>query len=345
LEQALILSSLDIYKTVDMKKLFLILFFGLGAILSFSQSDTLFDNKGRKITCKIHEINEFEIKYVMTGLVDGPTYVIDKSTVIRYTLANGYTEVLMPDELSLEHEHGEILANREVIKLHPFSFAFNHISLSYEKVIKVGFNLDVEVGYINYAITNNDPFATGYGNSRTSAFYTGAYVKPGVKFFLGQDFSVRGLKYAHPLKGRYVKLDLAGSFINYQGLQRVDYNFTNNTAVTNTVTSDLNIVAYGGFVNYGRQFILGNMLTLDYYVGLGFTGISYTYSNPEYMRNTNSYNSGFTTYSYATDARYISNYHGFMRMPNFGLSVTCGFRIGYILPSKPDSRKRPAGLK
>jgi hypothetical protein len=243
----------------------------------------------------------------------------------------------MPDELSLENEHKEILGNREVIKIHPFSFAFNHVSLAYEKVIKVGMNLDAEVGYINSSISQFQTLTpSGYG----SPFTTGAYIKPGLKFFLGQDFSVKGLKYAHPLKGRYIKLDLAFAYLNFQNVDRAMYSNTPPMYTYTVVSSDIAAFSYGGFVNYGRQFILGNFLTLDYYFGVGFTGQSVSYSNPGF--NTANNNSSYYFYGYRDFSKAISNYYGFARIPGLGLSGTFGFRIGYILPSKQSKMEHKA---
>jgi hypothetical protein len=176
-----------------MKKLILFSVLMIASILGLAQADTLYTVKGQKIPCKIYEINDLEMRYRLASNLDGPVFVIDKSTIRKYVLANGYTEIITPDELSLDNEHKEILGNREVIKIHPFGFAFNHVSLAYEKVIKVGMNIDAEIGYINSSFSQ-------YNNGRTygfnTPFTTGAYIKPGLKFFLGQDFSVKGLKYA-----------------------------------------------------------------------------------------------------------------------------------------------------
>lgn len=305
-----------------MKKIIFSLVFACLALVGFSQSDTLYTIKNQKIPCKIYEINEFEIKYRMANVVDGPIYVVDKTTVRKYTLSNGFTEMLLQDEMSLQNEHREILGSRQVIKVHPFSFSANHISLAYEKVIKVGMNLDVEAGYINSGITTNN--YNLYGNAYWGSS-SGVYIKPGMKFFLGQDFSVKGLKYAHPLKGRYFKFDLAISYLSFRNVSAYMYNNTYTQPVM--VKTDINTIAYGGFVNYGRQFILGNLFTLDYYIGAGVTGQSNSYSNSSV--NTN----------YGLDARYISNYGGFFRTPGIGLSFTGGFRLGYIIPEKPAKQK------
>jgi hypothetical protein len=315
------------------------LFFLIGFVsIGLSQSDTLFLKNNKKTSCKIFEINEYEIKYRAGDLLDGPIYVIDKTTVIKYKLANGFTEMLLPDELSLEHEHKEILGNRQVIKIHPFSFAGSHIGFAYEKVIKVGMNLDIEGGYINSSITNSNnnwSSLNSYYLFNNNPMYSGLYFKPGIKFFLGQDFSVRGLKYAHPLKGRYIKLDLAVSYLNYRDLAMVYQSSPvyPGSIATRTVYSDFNTVAYGGFVNYGRQFILGNILTMDYYFGVGFTGRSNSYSNKDFFKDP--FNNNNNIY-YGMDRYFINpyNYHTFLRVQNLGLSFTAGFRIGYIIPDK-----------
>lgn len=160
-------------------------------------------------------------------------------------------------------------------------------------------------------------------------FYTGAYVKPGVKFFLGQDYSIKGMKYAHPLKGRYIKLDLAFSYLNFQNVKRTETTYTPSGSVNKTLSTNISSFAFGGFVNYGRQFILGNVLTFEYYIGIGYTGQSNSYSNSDFLVTNQQY------YGKIEDgAKSISNYHGFQRAVGSGLSGTAGFRIGYILPDK-----------
>jgi hypothetical protein len=318
---------------LHMRKLVLLSILFISSLGAFAQSDTLFVAGKNKIPCKIYEINEFEIKYRRAEAPDGPIYVIDKSTVTRYTLSTGFSEFLKPDEMSLENEHKEILGNRQVVKVQPFGVAFGHFTMAYEKVIKVGMNLDAEAGYINSDMSpNQGTFLSGRVSQ--NPFYSGAYIKPGIKFFLGQDFNVKGLRYAHPLKGRYIKLDIAYSYVQYEGIELNYYTNNGGYAMQQRVITSLKTSAYGGFVNYGRQFILGNMLTMDYYVGVGFTGQSYSYTNPEYVKAMQS-NYGYYT---GRDISQVYNYHGFLRIPISGLSFTGGFRIGYIIPSKKSSQ-------
>lgn len=301
-----------------------------------AQSDTLFTRNQGKIACKINEINESEIKYHLADNLNGPLFIMDKNSVTRYVLSNGYSELVRRDELMVENEHADIIKNRRAVKIHPFGAAFNHISIAYEDVIKVGMNLDVEAGYINSSITNNNSSVLS-GRISENPFYSGAYIKPGVKFFLGNDLNVKGSKYAHPLKGRYIKLDLAYSFVNYQDIEYVLYDRASNT--TFTISTDLKTTAYGGFVNYGRQLILGNMLTFEYYAGIGFTGQSYSYTNPDYLATKAKLLSPYYI-QYNDEVSQIYQYHGFLRNPQMGLSLALGFRLGYIIPNKSEKSSK-----
>lgn len=316
-----------------MKRLVLFIAVLLIAKFAVSQTDTIFAGK-KAIPCKIVEISESEFKYKRADLPDGPVYVIDRVKVNKYTLASGYSEIVVPDELSVEHEHREILGNREVIKVQPFSLALNYISVGYEKVIKVGTNLDIEAGYINNSMTTSQSFYSyGVSSHFGNPYCYGFYFKPGVKFFLGQDFSVKGLKYAHPLKGRYIRLDFAVSYVN---VQNVTSAIRTNTypyyySTTGYVSTDISSVCIGGLINYGRQFILGNVLTLDYYFGIGYSFQTYSYSNPDYLTTalSNTWNQ-----RPSDQGGNIFRYGALLRIPGVGVSGSAGLKLGYIIPSK-----------
>ncbi|MCU0360976.1 MAG: hypothetical protein MUF75_09710 [Bacteroidia bacterium] len=332
-----------------MKKLGFLFLFIVLLFTGYSQTDTLHLKGNKKIPCKITEIGESEIKYKTPDNLDGPVYVMALSKIYKYTLSTGNSVLVAPDELLVENQHGDIMSARSVIKIHPFSFVNNQISMAYEQVIKMGMNLDVELGYIN----NNIMPSTGGSNFYTSegavAFMSGFYIKPGVKFLLGQDYSLKGMKYAHPLKGRFLRLDVVFSYMNYQNVASTTSQTFSQSPVfpyTQTITttsrnSNINVFGYGGMINYGRQFILGNVMTFEYFIGVGVTLQSSFYENPETTTTTYVYdptnpNSYYPYYAYygSGDASQISNYHAFFRIPDVGLSGTFGIRLGFIVPEK-----------
>jgi hypothetical protein len=337
-----------------MKKIsFIILFLAL-LVSGSSQTDTLFTKAKKKIACKITEIGETEIRYKLPDNPDGPVYVISASKVYKYSLSGGKVVVITPDELLVENQYLEIMDRRRVVKVHPFSYVNNQIGVAYEQVLKMGTNLDLELGYINNGImstTASNPFRTSGGKY---APMTGFYLKPGVKFLLGQDFSLKGMKYAHPLKGRFILINAVASYLRYQDAYFIQsqqmtsgpspvYPYQSSTTVTATgKKTDVNCAAYGIMINYGRQFILGNCITLEYYIGVGATGQSISYANSVSTTSTyvnGSYPSGYYYYNRTDQQNNVNNYHGFFRVPKVGLSYTLGFRMGFILPEK----KQPAG--
>jgi hypothetical protein len=331
-----------------MKRISFFLFLLAFAVTGFSQTDTLFTKAKKKISCKITEIGESDIKYKLPDNLDGPVYVISTNKVYRYSLSNGQVFVVQPDELLVENQYQEIMNRRAVIKVHPFSYVNNQVGFAYEKVMKMGTNLDLELGYINSGImptTNTWVFRTRSGNQ---APMSGFYFKPGVKFLLGQDFSLKGMKYAHPLKGRFILINAVTSYLHYQDAFFVvaqnqvytqstnPYSYSYTTTITGK-TTDVNCVAYGLMINYGRQFILGNCVTLEYYLGVGATGQSISYVNAVTTTSTiiNGNNYPYNgLYGYSEFKPNINNYHGFFRVPNVGISYTLGFRLGFILPEK-----------
>ncbi|HQQ93457.1 MAG TPA: hypothetical protein PLQ93_02795 [Bacteroidia bacterium] len=328
---------------------FLVMFFS-GA---YSQSDTLYTRNQKKIPCKITEIGESEIKYKSPDNPDGPVYVIAIDKVLKYSLAIGTVVMVRPDELSVENQHSEIMGRRSVIKIYPFSFVNNQITLGYEQVIKMGTNFETELGYINNSISPNTSGNQFYTSNGSKAHMSGFFFKPGIKFMVGQDYSLKGMKYAHPLKGRYIRIDAALSYMNFQDTYVMTaQNFAYSpappymTTITTTYReSDINTLAYGAIINYGRQFILGNAITMDYYFGVGIAGQADSKSNVKTSTKTDIQNNGYynpTYYVYGStnDIGNLTNYHGFYRWPSVGLCASFGFRIGFLLPEKKKPLER-----
>ena len=301
-----------------MKKfLILILFFIVGEKL-LAQSDTLVTKNHEKIPSKILEISEAEIKYKKASYMDGPTYTVDRDKLSMIIYATGEKEILKEDELSV-NQTAEIIDRRRAVKIEPFAPAMDKFVLGYEQVLKVGTNLEVKAGLINSGMSQNHM----YGNTNLT---TGAFFKGGVKFLLGQDYYMKGMKYAHPLKGRYIRIDAIVS-----AFQIFDVPFSYQTTATYTgsggyptynyvnAKTNVKITAYAIMLNYGRQFILGNIMTLDYYVGMGYGGSSSSYSNSNYnIKNDYIHTGSYYYYSHT----------------NIGKSPICinaGLTLGIIL--------------
>jgi len=308
--------------------IFLVFFLFLAADL-FSQ-DIIIKKNGEQIKAKILEIGTTEIKFKFFDAPDGPTITISKSDVKTLRIkGKNESSVIDVNDDPMSTSHNMIMDKQSCFKFNFFSLLNAHLGLGYEWMKKPGFNWEVGVGIIGLgskAISENIDY---YENSKRA----GAFIRGGAKFLLGNssDYEVEGVKYAHPLKGRYFKIEiilnaLATSYSvdttswyyysthNYQSRGKID--------VKNSYQS-LSLALI-----YGRQFLFGNALTAGYFVGLGYS-LENTRSN---LLSSNDY--------YGWDAGRYSHYYGGKEFP---MIFTGGITVGYILKTPNWLKKNSVG--
>ena len=212
-----------------------------------------------------------------------------------------------------------------------FAPLFNHLAFSYEWMERPGFNWEAGLGFIGVGVGENSQ----YSIYNLTGKPTGFYLRGGPKFLLGSssDVEVEGARIAHPLKGRYFKIEAI--------LQTMTAHFSADTGSSynppygygiNKLIWEKSYQSFALNLVYGKQFIFGNSITVGYYLGVG-----YCVENINTSGNTpppNQYG-----YSYVDDffpRRYSFVYFG----KSFPMTFTWGFTIGYIL-----ERKQPTGKK
>jgi hypothetical protein len=126
-------------------------------------------------------------------------------------------------------------------------------------MMKVGMNMEIKVGLIGPSVSNS----ASEGNPG------GAYIKGGVKFLLGSQYVTHGMKHAHPLFGSYFKPEIIYSrFDKNVAVTSGSYPYYQPTMQRATISNyAINLV-------YGKQSIVGNILTIDWYFGMGYGGQS-----------------------------------------------------------------------
>jgi hypothetical protein len=72
-------------------------------------------------------------------------------------------------------------------------------------------------------------------------------------------------------------------------------------------------------INYGRQLILGNIVTLDYYAGIGYGGSVQQYSNPHWGTGANAYENVGINYFYSHT-----------NIGQTGICVNAGLALGIV---------------
>jgi hypothetical protein len=308
----------------------------LAAILlstnSFSQSlrDTIVTKSNDSIVCKITKISDYDVEYVKTSEPDAIGYVISKDKIRMLMLRDGTHEVIMRDEMEMNAE-SEILDKRQAVKFHFFSPFYDHLAVTYERSLKMGTNVEASVGFINNSMFDFSVFES------YDALTQGAFIKFGPKFNLGNSYYMKGMKYSHPLKGKYFKPEIIlTSFavrdvnINYSTYDP-NYYYT----ITNSFITDVTAQGLALTLNFGNQYILGNMMTFGFNVGVGYSFVRAQFTNQElndYIANNGSNNNTyFYNYYYSSPYNYTNKMYSHTRSgEKSGIAFQVNLTLGYI---------------
>ncbi|TRX59590.1 hypothetical protein FNH22_10620 [Fulvivirga sp. M361] len=222
------------------------------AVISYSQ-DKIYKRDHSVIECVITEVGIEEIKYYLSPdeIRNSPTFSIPVSQVSRIVLSNG-REMTFKDPLQDESLYSEDRSH--ALKLHFLSALTEHLGFTYEKSIKPGRSFETELGLIGIGFNTDD-----YNRSQ------GAYVSSGYKFIRTPDFYTSHMKYAHLLKGSYIKPQIILSV--YQNEYDNDF-FFGSGVTTRRIKRD--VVAGALLLNFGKQIIYDNAFLIDYSVGIGY---------------------------------------------------------------------------
>lgn len=206
---------------------------------AFCQDKIIRTNKDT-VLAKIIEMTGDKIKFRRHGMKTGPILEIYKNQISKIIYENGSELEMIYDSYYVSPD---LLAHppRTVIKLDFVSPLFNHLTLGYERSLKVGTNLDIKAGLIRFRTNSSLEYAEGF------------LIKAGVKYVWTTKSIRKGLKFENPLNGKYLKPELIFSYFETFGLQ-----------------GPITYSNYAICLNFGSQYIIWDALTLDYYTGIGY---------------------------------------------------------------------------
>lgn len=152
---------------------------------------------------------------------------------------------------------------KKIIKMEFFSPLTGNTTFGYEEYIKDWFSWEARLGII------------GLGTDNAGRNPAGVFLKAGPKFKLNPDFVTRDLRGSHLLSGRYIRPEIV--FSTY-GEDVMDYSQPGDRTTRETFSS-LAIM-----INYGRQFVLADIMSLDWHIGIGYGsssdgGVRYHYGH------------------------------------------------------------------
>ena len=234
--------------TLFRKYFFCVMLFLAGIILnssSASAQDKIIRTNKDTVLAKVIEMTSDKIRFRRYGMKTGPILEIYKNQVSKIIYENGSELEIIYDSYYVSPD---LLVHppKNVFKVDFVSPFLNHVTLGYERTIKTGLNLELKGGLIGFRISEGIDYAEGF------------LVKAGVKYIWTTQSISRGLKYTHPFNGKYVKPELL--FSQFKTFGKKGQILYNNYALC---------------VNFGNQYIFWDLLTLDYYVGLGY-GLQYS---------------------------------------------------------------------
>lgn len=237
-----------------MTKLKITCLFVLLTTVVFAQqryADQLVLHKGKTIQCEVREIGDDEIKYVMEGYRDDLLFGIDKNKVARIVFGDG-REMELSDSMYGKENYSD--QRKNALKFHFFSPLTGATAFSYERSLKPGRSLEVGLGIIGLG-SDDMEFDTDEDAS-------GAYLKVGYKFIKDPDFYLKGMRYAHLLKGAYFKPEIAFSSYSYNPS---DYYYGNQR-----VGGRENIFMAAFTLNVGKQWVFSDRFLVDWHIGAGY---------------------------------------------------------------------------
>ena len=179
----------------------LALFFTINLITAQeTATDKLVKRDGTVIACIIKEIGDEEIKYSEAGLRDDILVGIDRSKVDKIIFADG-REYKIDNTMSVYEDLST--QKKNVIKGNLFLPISGAMEIGYERSLKPGRSIEGEIGII-YGDNNYDEIDG-----------SGVFFKFGYKLIRTPDYYMKGMKYAHILKGSYIKPEIAFSTFSY----------------------------------------------------------------------------------------------------------------------------------
>jgi len=247
-----------------MLKYWLIIFF-LIPMAAIGQDRIVKKNKS-VIECKVIEISADEVKYRRPSISADVIFSIEKVDVDHIEFENGNIfriENPMADASFYEHNRRTAI---KISFMEPFS---GSTSLYYEHLIKPGRTYELGVGIIGLGYDTDDRNASGM------------YLTGGFKFTRTPDYYIPRMRYAHLLKGGYIKPEINVGF--YKSEEQNSF----HEITGYPIKTEKNTILLGLMVNIGKQWVFDDSFLVDVYWGLG-----YGFSNRDEFQNHFAFSGG-----------------------------------------------------
>lgn len=217
--------------------------------LPSSGQDKIHKKSGDVIDCSVKEIGLDEIKYTVPGFGPELKFSIAKEKVLKVVFSNGQ-EIAIEDELTNPDNYRDNFKN--ALKVDFLSPLTGNTTFYYERSIKPGRSIEAGLGIVGLGLDPSEVNPAGF------------FTKFGMKFIKSPDVYLRGMRYAHVLKGSYVKPELIFGYYarDYDNFYEGSYWYYGTTR--------RNVFIGSIMLNFGKQWVIDNSFLVDFYVGAGY---------------------------------------------------------------------------
>lgn len=255
--------------------------------LSGFAQDQIIKKNADTLNCKVKEIAMDEIKYSLPDFPSDVSFSIDKDAVSKVIFNNG-KELEIKKEMTNPANYMDNKKN--AIKVDFLSPLTGNTTFSYERSLKPARSIEGTLGIIGLGADYNDLDPRG------------AFVKFGMKFIKSPDFYLRGMRYAHVLKGAYIRPEIQfGYYSRLNDVYNYDYYYNYYEYAEREENFTMAIM-----LNIGKQWVFDNSFLVDWYVGVGYG----------FDSNSDDYNEYHYSFVNASE--------------DVPLSFTAGLKIGFL---------------
>lgn len=249
-----------------MKKYLLALALILASVAVSSAQDRLYKNKSQEpIECKIIEIGDDVVRYTLPNTYDKEVvFAVDRNKIRMVVFESGQVMEFKNTMIDPENYAGQ---NVNLIKVDFLSPLTGSFKLSYERSVKPGQSFEVGVGWIGGGVNLENQ--------------QGFMVSGGYKFMLSPAYYTRGQRYAHLLKGGYIKPEITYTNYSYRSNVTVCYDPAENyynSGTTHSYDDSRNDINMTVMLVLGKQWIVADRVAFDIYGGVGY-GFDFTKDN------------------------------------------------------------------
>ncbi len=230
-------------------KLVLLIVFVTAFSIGVDAQDIIIKKNADTIPCKVKEIGSDEIKYTLPGYPSDVLFTITKDKTTKLIFENGQ-EMTFQDEMDNPLNYAD--QNKNAIKFDFLSPLTGNSTFAYERSLKPGQSIEATLGIIGLGFDPNEI------NPR------GSFVKFGMKFIKSPDFYLQGMRYAHILKGSYIKPEIG---FGYYSKESEVYNNCWDSYYTTERKEYFSVVLQ---LVIGKQWIINDVFLVDFYGGVGY---------------------------------------------------------------------------